>query len=90
MPYSKWMLNELRDLFENTLSFNKLDSTGLFNAKSIKKIWEEHISMKFDHGRALWGILNYMLWHEIYIEKKNFQSYILNPRKSIHNNMNHK
>lgn len=70
MPYSRWLLTEWRDLVETVLSPSKLNSTGLFNAKVITKIWEEHQSRRIDHGRFLWGLLNYMLWYEIYIVKK--------------------
>jgi hypothetical protein len=24
--------------------------------------------LRHDHGRALWGLLNFMAWHEIYFE----------------------
>jgi asparagine synthase (glutamine-hydrolysing) len=68
MPYSKWMLSELRDIVEETLSENKLHATGLFNAKGVRHLWEEHKLKQFDHGRALWGLLNYMLWYDIYLK----------------------
>ncbi|MFP5275323.1 asparagine synthase (glutamine-hydrolyzing) [Coleofasciculus sp.] len=69
MPYSRWLITELRGIVETVLSPSKLNSTGLFNAKAITKIWEEHQSRSIDHGRFLWGLLNYMLWYEIYIHK---------------------
>ena len=68
MPYSKWMLSELRDIVEDTLSETKLHATGLFNAKGVRHLWEQHKLKRFDHGRALWGLLNYMLWYDMYIK----------------------
>jgi hypothetical protein len=52
---------------EETLSEYKLQSTGLFNAKGVRRLWQEHLSKQFDHGRALWGLLNYMLWYDLYL-----------------------
>jgi asparagine synthase (glutamine-hydrolysing) len=80
MPYSHWFIHEWRDMVEDLLSEAKLNSTGLFNTKGVRQIWAEHQAKKIDHGRALWGLVNYMLWHEIYIEKHNFESYLSSPR----------
>ncbi len=68
LPYSKWMLSELRDIVEETLSETNLHAAGLFNAKGVRDLWEEHKSKQFDHGRALWGLLNYMLWYDMYLK----------------------
>lgn len=78
MPYSSWFRSELRELAENQFQTAKLNSTGLFNGAVIRKLWQEHQDLKVDHGRFFWGLLNYMLWYEIYIEKRNYKSY-LNP-----------
>lgn len=69
MPYSRWLLVELRDLVETVLSTSKLNSTGLFNANGIRHLWEEHQALRVNNGRILWGLLNYMLWYEIHFGK---------------------
>jgi|LSQX01.1.fsa_nt_gb asparagine synthase (glutamine-hydrolysing) len=81
MPYSSWLRNELKELAEDTLSPSRLDSTGLFNANTISGFWAEHQDMKVDHGRFFWGLLNYMLWYDMYIKKGNFREYLSPPRK---------
>jgi asparagine synthase (glutamine-hydrolysing) len=81
MPYSRWMRDELRDFAECALSSIKLKATGLFNAEGVKRLWDEHQGMKFDHGRALWGLMNYMLWYEVYIEKRDFRSFLTATRE---------
>jgi asparagine synthase (glutamine-hydrolysing) len=83
MPYSKWFFTGLRDLIETTLSEAKLKDTGLFNPQAVRKLWAEHQARQVDHGRALWSLLNYMLWHELYIEKRNFSSYLSTPRPPL-------
>jgi asparagine synthase (glutamine-hydrolysing) len=84
MPYSRWFRSELRDLSEEMMSRKKLEQTGLFNGIKIRGLWDEHIAMKKDHGRFFWGLLNYMLWHDVYIEKQDFSCYhskVREPRK---------
>lgn len=81
MPYSSWLRNELREMAEDVLSPEKLNSTGLFNSKAITALWNEHQNMVVDHGRFFWGLLNYMLWYSLYIEKGNYKEYLSAPRK---------
>ncbi len=72
MPYSKWMLTELRDLFEYVLSPQSLKMTGFIDPKGVGQLWEEHKAKKVDHGRALWGLANYMFWYKIYMAGESF------------------
>jgi asparagine synthase (glutamine-hydrolysing) len=76
MPYSKWIRSELRDITMEYLKPSRLTSTGLFDPAGVKRLWDEHDSMKVDHGRALWGILNYMMWHDMYISSDDYLSHI--------------
>lgn len=69
MPYSQWLRNELCDMAEEMLFDSRLNSTGLFNLDGIRRLWEEHQNAKVDHGRILWGLMNYFLWFDIYIRK---------------------
>jgi asparagine synthase (glutamine-hydrolysing) len=76
MPYSRWMREELHDFAEDLLSVSRLERTGLFNAAGVRTLWEQHQAMQFDHGRALWGLLNYMVWHRHYIERRDYLNYL--------------
>jgi asparagine synthase (glutamine-hydrolysing) len=80
MPYSSWLRKELREMAEEVLAPNRLKATGLFNAEATSVLWREHQGMKVDHGRFFWGLLNYMLWHGMYIEKGNYKAYLSEPR----------
>jgi asparagine synthase (glutamine-hydrolysing) len=66
MPYSSWLKKELNGLLRKYLSHDRIMDTGLFRPEGIQRLVDEHISNKMDHGRALWGLLNYMMWMEIY------------------------
>ncbi len=80
MPYSRWLRRELRDLGEHYFSSEYLAGTGLFDPRGVRRLWTEHLERRVDHGRFLWGTLNYLLWHQAYVVEKNFTSYLTEVR----------
>ncbi len=68
MPYSRWLKDELKDLMLRYLGPENIKKTGIFRPQAISALIEDHLSGKRDNGRPLWGLLNYMMWHELYIE----------------------
>ena len=64
MPYSQWLRTDLKDLVEDYLGPERINDTGIFSPGGIERLVGEHFSMKVDHGRAVWGLLNYMMWLE--------------------------
>lgn len=66
MPYSKWLRTDLKDLVDRYLSAEPVTATGLFRPDAIRTLVDQHQEGKVDHGRALWGLLNYMMWFEMY------------------------
>ncbi len=67
MPYSRWFKNELKETLLDYLSPERVNDRGLFQPAAVKKLIDEHLTAKHDHGRALWGLLNYAVWMELYI-----------------------
>ena len=67
MPYSRWLKQELNDVMMDYLGRERLEATGLFRHAPVKALIDEHVAGRKDNGRALWGMLNYMMWHELYI-----------------------
>jgi asparagine synthase (glutamine-hydrolysing) len=68
MPYSRWFKHELRDLMIIYLGPERIGSTGLFRPEAVKALVDDHLAGRVDNGRALWGLLNYMMWLELYID----------------------
>ncbi|MFN0074399.1 MAG: asparagine synthase (glutamine-hydrolyzing) [Chloroflexota bacterium] len=66
MPYSRWLKHELRDVLLRYCSRERVEATGLFRATAVQLLVDEHLNGARDNGRALWGLVNYMLWHELY------------------------
>lgn len=67
MPYSRWLTQELKDFLDRYCHPERIASTGLFRAEAVNSLVDEHLSHRKDHGRALWGLLNFMIWYEGYI-----------------------
>jgi asparagine synthase (glutamine-hydrolysing) len=67
MPYSRWFKSELKDMIEHYLGPEKISDRGLLRPEAVRALVEEHMEGRRDHGRALWGLLNYMVWLELYI-----------------------
>jgi asparagine synthase (glutamine-hydrolysing) len=69
MPYSRWLKHELKDVMMCYLGPQRISEAGLFRPEAMQSLIAEHIAGRADHGRALWGLLNYMMWLELYIPK---------------------
>jgi asparagine synthase (glutamine-hydrolysing) len=67
MPYSRWLKHELHDLLMRYCGPQRLAETRLFRPEAVMSLIEEHVTQVHDHGRALWSLLNFMIWYEHYI-----------------------
>ncbi len=78
IPYSDWMRGELRDVFEEELGESRIASCPLLEPAGVRALWREHLESRADNGRALWGILNYLVWYRSYITSGSYMS-LLEP-----------
>jgi asparagine synthase (glutamine-hydrolysing) len=67
MPYSRWLKDELKDVLLSRCAPDRLADVGLFRPEAVGQLIDEHLAGRRDHGRPLWSLLNYLLWHERYI-----------------------
>jgi asparagine synthase (glutamine-hydrolysing) len=67
MPYSRWFKDELKDLMMAYLGPQRISDVGLFRPEVVGALIDEHLTGRADHGRALWGLLNYVMWYDLYI-----------------------
>ena len=68
MPYSRWMRGPLEVFTRSVLNPDRVRQTGSLIAEGVTALLDEHCAMHKDNGRALWGLLNWVLWHEHYIQ----------------------
>jgi asparagine synthase (glutamine-hydrolysing) len=74
LPYSNWMRGPWRPMVAEILSPARVEATDLLCSAGVTRLLEEHDEMRVDNGRALWGIINFVLWHELYIQTESFRT----------------
>jgi asparagine synthase (glutamine-hydrolysing) len=66
VPVPSWLRHELRDYVRDVLSPKRLREQGLFDARYVQQLVDDHTAMKVDYSRNIWGLLIFTLWHETY------------------------
>ncbi|WLR50623.1 asparagine synthase (glutamine-hydrolyzing) [Bacillus tianshenii] len=69
VPIRHWLKNELHDWAVNLIKESNTDH--LIEKSVILKLLEDHCQDKYDYSRKIWTALMFMLWHQVYIEKKH-------------------
>ena len=64
IPLGQWLRGPLRDWAESQISEHRLVQEGYFYPHPIRKVWQEHLSGKYDHALKLWSILMFQAWLE--------------------------
>jgi asparagine synthase (glutamine-hydrolysing) len=75
IPLNKWFRDDLRPLAYETLLNNNYEINTLFNKNFIKYMLDAHSSGRTDYGAGIWLLVNFVLWHEMFITK--------NPEKAL-------
>jgi asparagine synthase (glutamine-hydrolysing) len=68
VPIRHWLKNEMHDWAKNIIKESATDH--LFNKDVLYRLLDEHCSNKADHSRKIWTVLVFMIWHQVYVEKK--------------------
>ncbi len=76
IPYSKWLINDLKDLSDKYFTKEKIEESWILNYKIAKKLIDEHFFLKLDNWRFLWALLNFLIWYELFIKTDNYRKYV--------------
>lgn len=68
VPIRHWLKNELYEWTVQLIQESEVDS--LIDKKVVLNLLSEHRRGKSDYSRKIWTVLIFMLWHQIFIEKK--------------------
>jgi asparagine synthase (glutamine-hydrolysing) len=77
MPHSIWFFDTLKPLLTKYLSKKAIKKTEYLSYEKVDKLLQMHFSRKKDYGRAIWCILMFQMWHEMFIEKSNYKNYLV-------------
>ena len=67
VPLASWFRRELKPMAAELLLSE--DPLGLLQAPAVKTLWTQHQSGARDYSTALWTILMYRLWQNVYLAK---------------------
>jgi len=67
VPTSQWIRNGMKDFMADIIHDRNTDY--LLNRKKTIKLFQEHIHNYADHGRKLWTLMIFKLWHGLYIDQ---------------------
>ena len=76
MPHSLWFFGKLGAIKEKYFSRKNIEKSGLFSYDAVMELWHEHTSFKRDNGRALWSLLMFMIWFDLFVYNGNFKEYL--------------
>jgi asparagine synthase (glutamine-hydrolysing) len=62
IPLAAWLKAPLREWAEDLLSESRLSSQGIFHAKTVRRLWHEHLQNQWDWSAQLWGLLVFQQW----------------------------
>jgi asparagine synthase (glutamine-hydrolysing) len=64
VPIGRWILHDLRDLFNDYLGHARLKRDGLFNPEFVQSLLSDHVAGRCNNWRLLWTLLVFQLWRE--------------------------
>jgi asparagine synthase (glutamine-hydrolysing) len=68
VPISRWLRNELRPLVADLLLDDTARARGQLRPEALKRLLDEHMSGRRDHGHRLWCLLMLELWQRLYVD----------------------
>ncbi|MBI2385290.1 MAG: asparagine synthase (glutamine-hydrolyzing) [Elusimicrobia bacterium] len=77
LPYSVWFYGELRELAERYFSPKAAARSGLLDGEAVQGLWREHLARRKDNGRALWCILNFQVWFELFVYEGSYKKHLV-------------
>jgi len=75
IPIDQWIEHDLKEILENLIS--ERGTKQYFNQKEIEKIFRNYKSSPLFYGRQIWSLLNFEIWHRIFIEEENVKKILL-------------
>lgn len=69
-PMVQWLKNDLKQVVLDMLSHENLEKHGLFNAKTVRTVLDEHFSRREIHDTLIWSMVIFQAWFDHYVEKR--------------------
>jgi asparagine synthase (glutamine-hydrolysing) len=70
IPLGAWLRGPLAGLMREVLLEVPTGSREFFARSEVQQLVEGHLSGRENHGARLWLLLNFFLWHRIFLERE--------------------
>jgi asparagine synthase (glutamine-hydrolysing) len=70
VPLADWFRGELRVLAADVLLDERVRERGQLRPATVKRLLDEHVAGRADHGHRLWCLLMLELWQRAHVESK--------------------
>jgi asparagine synthase (glutamine-hydrolysing) len=70
MPVAAWLTGPLRQLARDLLSADSLRAAGLFDARVINQMLDQHDNGVADHRKPIWTLLIFELWRRHHLSAR--------------------
>ena len=64
MPIGQWLRGPLRAWASELLHPDRLSQEGYLRPEPITRLWQQHLSGRYDHTTKLWTVLMWQAWLE--------------------------
>ncbi len=68
VPIDPWFRGKLKSFAYEVLLDDTARGRGYFNSSFVERLWAEHESGRHNWNSHLWLLLNFELWHRIYLD----------------------
>jgi asparagine synthase (glutamine-hydrolysing) len=70
VPVGRWFRTGLKDFLCDAILSPEALQRGYFREDGVRTLVAEHMSGKRDHGRRLWALLTFEIWHRLFIDQE--------------------
>jgi asparagine synthase (glutamine-hydrolysing) len=68
IPVSLWLKNELKDLCNDLLSKEMIESQGLFDYNYVEQLKQNHFKGRQNNRKELWNLMVFQLWRRNFLK----------------------
>ena len=68
VPIDPWFRGTLKDFTFDVLLDERTRRRGYFDTAVVERLWREHVKGRHVRSSQLWLLLNFELWHRIYLD----------------------
>jgi asparagine synthase (glutamine-hydrolysing) len=79
-PIATWFRGALREMAYDTLLAPRATQRGCFRPQAVAKLLDAHCRGEANHAEYLWDLLMLELWHQTFIDNKDYTTSVLTTR----------